>query len=97
MNLTLKIWRQKNAKEAGKMVDYKINNISPDMSFLEMLDVLNNELIEKARMRCCGDTNRSLAGTPAPNVPAPMRIGRSFGKIVSSASPIRREPTQRTG
>ncbi len=47
MNLTLKIWRQKNASDKGKMVDYPISNISPDMSFLEMLDVLNNELIEK--------------------------------------------------
>jgi succinate dehydrogenase / fumarate reductase iron-sulfur subunit len=47
MNLTLKIWRQKNANEQGKLVDYKISDISPDMSFLEMLDVLNNGLIEK--------------------------------------------------
>jgi len=47
MNLNLKIWRQKNANDKGKMVDYPISNISPDMSFLEMLDVLNNELIEK--------------------------------------------------
>ena len=47
MNLTLKIWRQANANDKGKMVDYPISNISPDMSFLEMLDVLNNELIEK--------------------------------------------------
>ncbi|WP_370001010.1 succinate dehydrogenase/fumarate reductase iron-sulfur subunit [Winogradskyella sp.] len=47
MNLTLKIWRQKNASDKGKMVDYPISDISPDMSFLEMLDVLNNELIEK--------------------------------------------------
>jgi succinate dehydrogenase / fumarate reductase iron-sulfur subunit len=47
MNLTLKIWRQKNANDKGKMVDYQISDISPDMSFLEMLDVLNNELIEK--------------------------------------------------
>ncbi len=47
MNLTLKIWRQSNAKAQGKMVDYSIKDISPDMSFLEMLDVLNNELVEK--------------------------------------------------
>ncbi len=47
MNLTLKIWRQKNAKDKGQMVDYKIGGIEPDMSFLEMLDVLNNELVEK--------------------------------------------------
>lgn len=47
MNLTLKIWRQKSAKDKGKMVDYKINDVSPDMSFLEMLDVLNDGLINK--------------------------------------------------
>ncbi|WP_177761277.1 succinate dehydrogenase/fumarate reductase iron-sulfur subunit [Flavobacterium sp. I3-2] len=47
MNLTLKIWRQKNAQDKGQMVDYKIGGIEPDMSFLEMLDVLNNELVEK--------------------------------------------------
>ena len=47
MNLTLKIWRQKNANDKGKMVDYQVSDISTDMSFLEMLDVLNNELIEK--------------------------------------------------
>jgi len=47
MNLTLKIWRQKNNKDKGKMVDYKVTDISPDMSFLEMLDVLNEQLINK--------------------------------------------------
>lgn len=47
MNLTLKIWRQKNASDKGKLVDYKINDVSPDMSFLEMLDVLNEGLINK--------------------------------------------------
>tara|TARA_X000000368_G_C23053286_1_gene722557 strand:- start:2852 stop:3598 length:747 start_codon:yes stop_codon:yes gene_type:complete len=47
MKLKLKIWRQKNTEEKGHLVDYDIDNISPDMSFLEMLDVLNNELIEK--------------------------------------------------
>lgn len=47
MNLTLKIWRQKNANEKGKLVEYPISDISPDMSFLEMLDVLNESLINK--------------------------------------------------
>ena len=47
MNLNLKIWRQKGANDKGKMVDYQIADVSPDMSFLEMLDVLNTELIEK--------------------------------------------------
>ncbi len=46
MKLKLKIWRQKNAEEKGKLVNYDIENVSPDMSFLAMLDVLNNQLIE---------------------------------------------------
>ena len=45
MKLTLKIWRQKNSESEGQMVSYEIDNISPDMSFLEMLDVLNARLI----------------------------------------------------
>lgn len=49
MKLNLKIWRQKNANDKGKLVDYSLDNVSPDMSFLEMLDVLNNELIEKGQ------------------------------------------------
>lgn len=47
MKLTLKIWRQKSAKDKGQIVSYPIDNVSPDMSFLEMLDVLNEELINK--------------------------------------------------
>ena len=47
MNLTLKIWRQKNAKDTGKIVEYPMTDVSPDMSFLEMLDVLNQDLIDK--------------------------------------------------
>jgi succinate dehydrogenase / fumarate reductase iron-sulfur subunit len=45
MNLTLRIWRQKDPSVKGKMVTYKVSDISPDMSFLEMLDVLNERLI----------------------------------------------------
>ena len=47
MNLTLKIWRQKDAKSKGKFVTYKLENISPNCSFLEMLDILNESLIQK--------------------------------------------------
>ncbi|TDU43367.1 succinate dehydrogenase / fumarate reductase iron-sulfur subunit [Gelidibacter sediminis] len=47
MKLTLKIWRQKNADTKGKLVDYQIDGIEGDMSFLEMLDVLNEQLINK--------------------------------------------------
>lgn len=47
MNLTLKIWRQSGPKEKGRMVTYPISDVSPDMSFLEMLDVLNESLVAK--------------------------------------------------
>jgi len=47
MKLILKIWRQKNFEAKGRIVNYEIDNISPDMSFLEMLDVLNADLISK--------------------------------------------------
>jgi succinate dehydrogenase / fumarate reductase iron-sulfur subunit len=47
MNLTLKVWRQANADAKGKMETYQMSEVSPDMSFLEMMDVLNEELIEK--------------------------------------------------
>ena len=47
MNLTLKIWRQANTNSKGEMVTYPIENVSPDMSFLEMMDVLNEQLINK--------------------------------------------------
>lgn len=47
MNLTLKVWRQKNAKANGQLSTYQVSDISPDMSFLEMFDVLNEQLINK--------------------------------------------------
>ena len=45
MNLTLKVWRQANAKAKGSMENYSIADVSPDMSFLEMMDILNEQLI----------------------------------------------------
>ncbi|MCA6361406.1 MAG: succinate dehydrogenase/fumarate reductase iron-sulfur subunit [Bacteroidetes bacterium] len=45
MNLTLKVWRQQNASDKGKFVTYNVKDVSPDMSFLEMFDVLNEQLI----------------------------------------------------
>lgn len=45
MNLKLRIWRQKNANAKGRLVDYELQNVSPDASFLEMLDLLNENLI----------------------------------------------------
>ena len=45
MNLTLKVWRQANSESKGKMETYQITDVSPDMSFLEMMDVLNEQLM----------------------------------------------------
>lgn len=47
MKLTLKIWRQSGANDKGGLVDYKLDDVSPDMSFLEMLDMLNEQIINE--------------------------------------------------
>jgi succinate dehydrogenase / fumarate reductase iron-sulfur subunit len=47
MNLTLKVWRQQDTKSAGKFVTYQVQGVTPDMSFLEMLDLLNENLQAK--------------------------------------------------
>lgn len=49
MNLTLKVWRQKNAKDTGGFVTYNVKDISSEMSFLEMFDVLNEQLIGEGK------------------------------------------------
>ncbi|WP_285010339.1 succinate dehydrogenase/fumarate reductase iron-sulfur subunit [Pedobacter faecalis] len=74
MNLTLKIWRQKNNKAKGQLVDYKVSDVSPDMSFLEMFDVLNEDLIAKGeepvvfdhdcREGICGACSMFINGRP---------------------------------
>ena len=74
MKLTLKIWRQKNAQDKGRMVTYPIEGIDGDMSFLEMLDVLNNDLISRGdepvvfdhdcREGICGSCSLQINGEP---------------------------------
>ena len=74
MNLTLKVWRQNGASDKGRMVDYPVKNISPDSSFLEMIDVLNMELVEKGeepvafdhdcREGICGMCSMYINGQP---------------------------------
>ncbi|WP_062056940.1 succinate dehydrogenase/fumarate reductase iron-sulfur subunit [Aquimarina longa] len=74
MNLTLKIWRQEDAKSPGKIVDYQVKGIEGDMSFLEMLDVLNEQLITKGdepvvfdhdcREGICGACSLQINGEP---------------------------------
>jgi succinate dehydrogenase / fumarate reductase iron-sulfur subunit len=74
MKIALKIWRQKNNAAEGSFKDYKLDHVSPDMSFLEMLDVLNNELILKGeesvafdhdcREGICGTCSLYINGRP---------------------------------
>ena len=49
MDLTLKVWRQKNREDKGRLVSYKVSNISENSSFLEMMDVLNEQLITEGK------------------------------------------------
>ncbi|MEX0316229.1 MAG: succinate dehydrogenase/fumarate reductase iron-sulfur subunit [Allomuricauda sp.] len=74
MKLTLKIWRQKDASSKGQMVDYTLDGVEGDMSFLEMLDILNEELISKGeepvefdhdcREGICGTCSLQINGEP---------------------------------
>lgn len=74
MKLKLKIWRQPNAKAQGKLVDYQLDDVSSDMSFLEMLDVLNEQLVDKGeepvvfdhdcREGICGSCDMMINGQP---------------------------------
>ena len=57
MNLTLKIWRQDNAKSKGRFQTYKVTEISPETSFLEMLDILNESLVDKVEHPVCFDND----------------------------------------
>lgn len=74
MNLTLKVWRQKNGNQKGELVTYPVSDVSPDMSFLEMFDVLNEDLVEKGqepiafdhdcREGICGACSMYINGRP---------------------------------
>jgi succinate dehydrogenase / fumarate reductase, iron-sulfur subunit len=55
MDFILKIWRQENNKAKGRFETYKVTNISSDCSFLEMLDILNQQLIDKIEKPVCFD------------------------------------------
>src|SRR5579862_1851959 len=74
MNLHLKVWRQKNAQSPGALVDYEARSIPGDCSFLEMLDVVNEELLGKGeepiafdhdcREGICGTCSLTINGIP---------------------------------
>jgi succinate dehydrogenase / fumarate reductase, iron-sulfur subunit len=65
MNLTLRVWRQDNGEAQGRMVEYLARDISPDMSFLEMLDVVNQRLIERGEVPIAfdHDCREGICGT----------------------------------
>lgn len=74
MNITLKVWRQKNCNSKGAFESYPVEGVSPDMSFLEMLDMLNERLIKKGiepiafdhdcREGICGTCSMVINGRP---------------------------------
>lgn len=74
INLNLKIWRQANAESEGALKDYAVKNVSTDVSFLEMIDILNQDLIEKGeepvafdhdcREGICGSCSMTINGNP---------------------------------
>ena len=65
MRLKLRIWRQSGPTAAGQLVDYAADDVSPDMSFLEMLDVVNGELLEKGEEPIAFDSDcrEGICGT----------------------------------
>ena len=65
MNLTLRIWKQNGPNAKGKLVTYKVNDVSPDMSFLEMLDVMNENLIKSGEepVEFDSDCREGICGT----------------------------------
>jgi succinate dehydrogenase / fumarate reductase iron-sulfur subunit len=74
VKITLKVWRQRNAADTGRMVKYQMDGISPDMSFLEMMDLLNEQLTTKGedpvafdsdcREGVCGTCSMVIDGRP---------------------------------
>ncbi|GAA0893444.1 succinate dehydrogenase/fumarate reductase iron-sulfur subunit [Fulvivirga kasyanovii] len=74
MKITLKVWRQKNAQDKGGFKTYQLDDVSPDMSFLEMFDVLNEQLLKKGedpvhfdhdcREGICGTCSMYINGKP---------------------------------
>ncbi|PYJ25673.1 MAG: succinate dehydrogenase/fumarate reductase iron-sulfur subunit, partial [Verrucomicrobia bacterium] len=65
MNFLLRVWRQKNRQSRGKLVDYEVHDISPNTSFLEMLDILNENLLRRGEEPIAFDSDcrEGICGT----------------------------------
>ncbi|HUN34226.1 MAG TPA: succinate dehydrogenase/fumarate reductase iron-sulfur subunit [Trebonia sp.] len=74
MKLTIRVWRQKDSADRGRLVDYQLEGVEPDMSFLEMMDILNEKLIlegqdpvafdHDCREGICGMCSMAIDGVP---------------------------------
>ena len=87
MKLTLKIWRQKDTTTAGRFVSYQVDGVTPEMSFLEMLDVLNEALIERG-----GDGNSSSRRSGREGPPRSREVPKSKGSKWVPRHRIERTP-----
>jgi hypothetical protein len=91
MNFKLRIWRQKGGEKEGRLVDYNANDISPDTSFLEMLDEVNERLTEKAKSR----SRLSRIAAKASAEPARSRsAAKRTGRIIRRGLPALHAPLQ---
>ena len=88
MKLNLKIWRQAGPNAAGRLVDYVVDDVSPDMSFLEMLDVVNEGLVKQGQDAIAFDSDcrEGICGTRS-------SASRSFAKSSGTTSRCRARPT----
>ena len=92
MNLKLHVWRQRNASEPGRMVKYDANGVNPHMSFLEMLDVVNEDLIGRGeepiafdsdcREGICGTCSAVINGVPHGGHNLPQEAPEAFAAAV---------------
>ena len=97
MKLHLHVWRQASSNDTGRMVDYVVNDVSPDTSFLEMLDILNQRLIEegddpdRVRQRLPGGDLRHVQlddqrRRPRPRAPARPRASCTCARSVTAST-----------
>ncbi|MDI9628555.1 MAG: succinate dehydrogenase/fumarate reductase iron-sulfur subunit, partial [Acidobacteriota bacterium] len=104
MKLTLRVWRQARGAQQGKLVDYQIDNVSEDMSFLEMLDMLNEQLTiageepvafdSDCREGICGQCGVVINGTAhgRGNSPVPTTTCQLHMRSFSDGDTITVEP-----